>query len=77
MCTRSLARFPLGILRLRVCILYPQCLGFAVIFLFNVRVHCCRVNIYGSRRGNGLWKIQIQLDFFLLDFVGLDYFGCG
>jgi hypothetical protein len=29
------------------------------------------------RRGNGFWKIQIQLDFFLLDFVGLDYFGCG
>jgi hypothetical protein len=30
-----------------------------------------------GRRGNGFWKIQIQLDFFLLDFVGLDYFGCG
>jgi hypothetical protein len=29
------------------------------------------------RRGNGFWKIQIRLDFFLSDFVGLDYFGCG
>jgi hypothetical protein len=29
------------------------------------------------KRGNGLRKIQIQLDFFLLDFVGLDYFRCG
>jgi hypothetical protein len=36
-----------------------------------------RTILPAGRRGNGFWKIQIQLDFFLLEFVGLDYFGCG
>jgi hypothetical protein len=35
------------------------------------------MELYKDRRGNGFWKIQIQLDFFLLNIVRLDHFGCG
>jgi hypothetical protein len=53
-----------------LCLLY-------ISFKMFQRAFLSLVSMLSSRRGNGLWKIQIQLDFFLLDFVGLDYFGCG